>query len=363
MYMDDTTEFLIKAAVLEGDGAVNAWASATRERAPDYLAGHTLAPAIYRNLSSLGIPDHQLHFLREAHTRTWAMNQLLTRSAQDATQILSANNFDFVLLKGAALGLRVYGDIGARRLTDVDVLVRHSCRLGAIQALTKNNYKCVFSNRKLQAVMSHLHSAAFRKDNGGEIDIHWNLLRTSCWSDADEMCWGRAIKMDWQGTAALALCDTDHLFHTMSHAFASEIYGNTASPIWMVDAALLIERQQIDWQEFERLCAERRLASSVLIQSQRLNKVLGYTAMPPSTVSFLKNQRVFFCEHMEALSRRNFALRFRRQLNAVSQYIRLRQKNNIPSFIHFLKVDWMSSSWWEFGQAILKRFALFFRRH
>lgn len=357
MICEDTTKLLIRAAALEGDAAITAWELATRELPAKVLAEHHLAPSIYHNLVGIGLLHHQLPELSEVYTRTWALNQRMTKQAKETLQILTEGGFECILLKGAALGISVYGDIGARKLSDIDLLIRHRHRARVIQTLTLNRYQCVYSERKLKAVLKHLHSAAFKNPGGGEIDVHWNLLRTSCWPDCDDVSWARAVEMDWQGSAALTLCDTDHLFHVIGHAYATEIYGQTASLIWIVDAALLIKRRKINWQQFEQLCMEHCLASSMAIQLVRVNQTLGYSAIPHPTIGFLESQRVHVCEHLEWLSKKSVALRFRRQLNAFSQYLRLRRKNDVPSFLHFMKIDWETSSWPEFVVAILKRIA------
>ena len=82
MICEDTTKLLIRAAALEGDAAITAWELATRELPAKVLAEHHLAPSIYHNLVGIGLLHHQLPELIEVYTRTWPLNQRMTKQAK-----------------------------------------------------------------------------------------------------------------------------------------------------------------------------------------------------------------------------------------------------------------------------------------
>jgi len=117
--------WLLRVAVLDGDAARDAW---ERWRPGADLGSvdrgsQRLLPQLYRNLVALGVDDPALPRLREEHDRQEAANARLFARAGEAVGALEAAGVPTLVLKGAALAFLCYDSLGARPMTDVDVLV------------------------------------------------------------------------------------------------------------------------------------------------------------------------------------------------------------------------------------------------
>src|SRR4051812_21498162 len=134
---DGTDEFLIKAAVEDGDQAIAAWGEWKRRRSLDE-AGHAaflILPLVYRNLTGLSLQDPELGRIRGVYRFTWSRNQLLLHLGGIALRDLRQAGIETIVLKGAALSVSQYRDLGVRQMGDFDVLVPRRRVTEAIDAL------------------------------------------------------------------------------------------------------------------------------------------------------------------------------------------------------------------------------------
>jgi hypothetical protein len=133
-YIPDVTEQLLLEASTMSHDAEDAvrWANLA-EQVQDWQhfvqradAAH-LSPLLHRGLASLphgSIPDDVKAHLHRSYNAVLARNILLYADLQSLCTIWEAEGIRIIPLKGIYLAEKVFGDIGVRHLSDLDLLVR-----------------------------------------------------------------------------------------------------------------------------------------------------------------------------------------------------------------------------------------------
>ena len=89
--------------------------------------GHQLSALLQRHLASQGCRDHIPAEVRDqfkaAYLANVAKNLYSLAELRKALEALQAQDIPVIVLKGAALAESVYGDIGLRPMSDLDLLV------------------------------------------------------------------------------------------------------------------------------------------------------------------------------------------------------------------------------------------------
>lgn len=249
-------KLLLKAGLLQDERAKEAWQAWTaRVRLPsDAVDGGTyrLLPLVYRNLTELGFQDASLALLKGIHRRTWYENQLRLRLLAELLDRFREAGIPTLVLKGAALALRYYDDVGLRPMDDVDVLVPTERASEAIALLHRLGWreKPYRGMRHVDSkVIAARHSWEFSNESGDRVDLHWHALFTSCFPGADEPFWHDAEPLTVGNTSSLALNATDALVHTCAHGAC----WNPLPPVrWVSDAIYILRSgaHRIAWQRF-----------------------------------------------------------------------------------------------------------------
>ncbi len=247
-------ELLLRAGLLKDDRALAAWRAWTAHvRLPDDpVDGGTfrLLPLVYHNLTSLGLRDAALPLLKGIHRRIWYENQLRLHSLADLLDRFREAGIPTLVLKGAALVLRYYADVGLRPMDDADVLVPTERVLEAIVLLRRMGWRERRYREWSQVdptIIATRHSWEFSNEAGDRVDLHWHALSTSCFPGADDPLWRGAEPLMIGSAPSLALNATDALMHTCAHGGC----WNPLPPVrWVSDAMHVLRSaaDHIDWQ-------------------------------------------------------------------------------------------------------------------
>ncbi|MGI8927594.1 MAG: nucleotidyltransferase family protein, partial [Tepidiformaceae bacterium] len=233
-------ELLLRAATGRPAEALNAWgrwlATGSLDES-DAIESYSLLPAVYRNLQRLGADAPELARLKGIYRHTGYQNHLLLRAAADAVATLAAAGIETVVLKGAALLLLTYRDVGLRTMNDVDILVRPGHALAAGRALREAGWTCAFPGQRFEGAVAVLHAAGFTAPGLRSLDLHWAMLEECCYAGADDAAWAAAVPFSFEGVATRSLCATDLLLHVCVH-------GSRGSPAhvihWVADAIAIL---------------------------------------------------------------------------------------------------------------------------
>jgi Uncharacterised nucleotidyltransferase len=157
---------------------------------------------------------------------------------------LAAAGIEVLLLKGFPLATLYYQSVGARPMVDLDLAV-HPAHFGAARRAIEQAGLATSAERRAAPPLPGGHAVAFRAEDGLELDLHAQVLHASRWAGADDAFWSGAVRLAIRGHRALTLCPADHLLHSCIHG----VQRNEVSPVrWIVDAACILRRGEIDWR-------------------------------------------------------------------------------------------------------------------
>lgn len=262
---------LLKAALCDGEVAHNAyaaWRALADLDTPD-AGTFRLLPLLARNLKRLEITDDKQAIFHGIYRRSWAKNQVLFRELGAVLQALSDAQIPTLLVKGAALSITAYRDLGARPMSDADLLVPIEKARATVEILAAAGWKSKetpLQGQRAQRLLNRLgvtvrprevaqcspvfigvrHGHGFEKPGLAELDLHWRLDERVRDEADDRAIWQRAVPITIAGVATRTLEPTDQLLHVITHG----VRWNVVPPWrWIADAAMIIKQEEspIDW--------------------------------------------------------------------------------------------------------------------
>jgi hypothetical protein len=252
---------LLRAALLHGPEALDAWERWKASTDIDRIdrGSHRLLPLVYRMLEREGVADPLLARLKGVYRHTWSRNQLMLHALAGGVRALQEAGLEAMILKGAALSLVYYRDLGARPMDDVDVLVRTGDAERALELLRARGWRPELAIPP--ARLGALHGVAMRNAAGQSLDLHWHLTPAALAPDADADYWAAAHTTRLGGQQVRLLAPTHQLFH----AFAHGVKSNVVPPLrWVADATVVLRQAPgIDWPRLVAAATRDRLVLPV----------------------------------------------------------------------------------------------------
>jgi len=241
-------ELLLRAALLEGQDCIEAWQ--TWKSCVDVqnldLGSKRLFPLLYRNLQDHGLQDPLLPALKSAYRRTWRDNQLLFHEVSTLLTSLHARGIETIVLKGAALALLYYKDVGLRPMNDFDVMVPERQRSEAMAVMRDLGWRPMPRSPEAltEGYLSIVNGHGFEHASGRECDLHWHLLPECCQTGADDDFWEKAEPFEICRILTRSLAPADQLLHVCVHG----VEWNPVPPLrWIVDSLMILKSANIDW--------------------------------------------------------------------------------------------------------------------
>jgi hypothetical protein len=143
---------------------------------------HGVAALVWYNLEKInllsGIPGEVVAYLKSAQMISLSRNAFNTEAMAEVLRNLNSENIKTVILKGLALENSVYGAMGLRQMSDVDILINTEKCISARDILISKGYvslpvKSVFHERIMPYFGKHLPSLL---KNGMSVEIHHELF-------------------------------------------------------------------------------------------------------------------------------------------------------------------------------------------
>ena len=260
---DAAEELLLGAALLDEGAAVEAWNEWRAGADLDALShdSRRLLPTVYRRLCGLGLESSEVPRLKDLYRWTWSHNQILFAHAGAAIVELQRAGIRTLVLKGGALAHLDYRDVGARPMTDVDLLVRPERAEDAMELLMRLGWRP--PRRRPASVLGSLHGEHFKDEAARGIDLHWHGLQRR---QADDDLWGSPVPLRLGPARTLAPDPAARLMHVCVHGAESGV----PPPIrWVADAATIVAGGEVAWPD---LVARARRRHVTLL----LARTLGY---------------------------------------------------------------------------------------
>jgi len=253
--------WLLRAALLSGPPALQAW-QIWKKHASDLdsldAGSRRLLPLLFGNLRANRVSDPLMVQLKATYRQTWYRNQNSFHQMAEVLETLQSAGISTLILKGAALAVLHYHDLGLRPMEDFDILVPTAQIAPTFAELKRLGWRCVSPIADL-AHLTGVHALNFVREDRRHIDLHWNVLWEACFPGADDAFWAGAVPARVNHVATLALNPTDQLLHVCVHGAKL----NLVPPVrWAADAAQILRTsaRAIDWQRLVELAARLRLS-------------------------------------------------------------------------------------------------------
>lgn len=202
------------------------------------LPSRRLLPAAARNLANLGAPRDT--YLVRAYAENFGANARLLRSAGEVLRALHDAAIPAMVLKGVALLIVHYRDLGARPMSDVDILVPGSMVGRALDVLESANWRGDPARAWLR---SGMHAGVLSGGSGASLDLHRHALYEARYAAADESFFTASIPVEAGGAPARAMAADDQLIHTIVHGLRWSI---APSSIWILDAITIVRNGTLE---------------------------------------------------------------------------------------------------------------------
>jgi len=259
LYITREQELLLKASLLQGSGAIEAWEKWISEINFDLIdpGSYRLIPLLYHNLSRHKIQHPLMNRMKGIYRRTWYENQIFSHQTLKLINIFHAEGINTIVLKGIALAHMYYQDYGLRPMSDIDILIPTSQSLQALSILKSCGWKSAYKSP--EKIINVIHSCDFTDpDELNHLDLHWHLYIECCQADADLDVWDAAIETNIKGTKTHILNSADQLLHTLVHGMKWSIIPPFR---WVADAVtvLNISHETMDWKRIISQAEKRRI--------------------------------------------------------------------------------------------------------
>lgn len=341
-------ELLLRAALLKGPGAIEAWKEWKSGVEVEELdsGSYRMLPLLYRNLQVHGIKDASMGKYKGVYRRTWYKNQMLFHAIALLLRSFHDAGIETMTLKGAALVSLYYKDYGLRPMNDFDVLVHTEQALSAIKLLRGLGWEpAEFMPSEKYISVSYSHG--FKNSAGHELDLHWHVLSQSREAHSDEDFWEGAIETIFQDVPTYVLNPTDQLLHTCIHGAR----WNYIPPFrWVADASIILNTSQseFDWTRLIAQAQKRRVILP-LREPLRYLRTAVNAPIPLEILEKIRDLPVSKTEKLEHMVNMSPPTRWTAMLDLWCQHSRLAGDtmllNKLIGFSRFLRYIWGRSLW------------------
>lgn len=252
-----------------------------------------LLPVLYRWLktsdSSRKPPAPTLDQIKESVSGLAARNVLLAQELSSILQAFEVRQVACVPVRGLALAELLYGDVIARPMGDIDLLVQKEDLSKVAQVLKGLEFQEVDRRPGFAAAFSY--TLEFVKDRHGWVIVepHWSIAYPPFADRVDmDQVWKRCVRGRVVGVDTWLLGPADLLVHLCFHLIHR---GDSAPLLWFyeLDRLLRQEKAALDWPQVMLLARETGLA---LFLAEVLGKVKGLfdSPIPDEALSELNAQ-------------------------------------------------------------------------
>jgi hypothetical protein len=257
----------------------------------DEVYQQSIAPLFYTLLVNLnnshGFEIPQKEKLHQTHVSTAAKNMLILYETEMILVALQLAGIPAAGLKGIYLLENVYPDIGARSMSDVDLLVKKQDLPKCLAVMHELGYQANTYFSLADKNIDTKHVPPMEKSGSPLVEVHWTLLEEDepFTINADAL-WERVVPAQIANVDALALGVEDLVLHlclhmTYQHYLQLGLRG-------LLDIAMVIHKfqAQIDWGKLVEIAkswgSEKVTALTLKLVETQLN-----VPIPPEVFSDL----------------------------------------------------------------------------
>ncbi|RUY76035.1 nucleotidyltransferase family protein, partial [Mesorhizobium sp. M7A.F.Ca.CA.001.10.2.1] len=211
----------------------------------------------------------------------WTKSRMAMREAEPALKAMADGGADIMLIKGASrIALNASAQRG-RVAHDIDILVRPRDMAAVFDILRDRDWQIAsgVSAQYLRTRLASLRSMNFFKGRFGDIDLHQLGYDGSQTSAEDDLAiWQRAVPAQFSGVAVFVPSPADRMALAIAHG---GLDAHTHSD-WLVDCAVAIHGEDVDWDTFLDIVGRRGLAVPAAVALSYLTFEIGIPVPEPT---------------------------------------------------------------------------------
>jgi Uncharacterised nucleotidyltransferase len=218
---------------------------------------HGLLPIVAQQLQPYrnSIPAELYDRMQQCARVNDRRNLLFSAELLKIAHAFAASGIEFLPHKGVVLSDYLYGSTAARRVTDIDLIVRPEDRIKAIGSLKSLGYGSALKLKQHveDAAMRHTHEWLYVRD-GLQVDLHWEVVHHASWPSFDmKTVWGALVPMRWQ-SAELRMLGPELLLVVLGLHAAEHEWNQLQM---FTDIAAVIERHpKLNWEKVEEFVSD-----------------------------------------------------------------------------------------------------------
>ena len=240
---------------------------------------HGLTPLLLKSLGAAGVSlsEDVERVMEQRNAATLRQNLFLTSELLRVHGVLQDAGVEAVPLKGAVLASSIYGDLGLRPFSDLDLLLRRDQIAKAESAVATSGYEPEFTvpPQHRERWMKQQCELTFRRSGTIRLELHWDIAHPHFALETGvDGFWSRLNTVTVGDAALPNLSPQDLLFtlvvHGTRHAWSRMM--------WLVDVAELLRTvPPINWAGFLRdaeLRGAKRMVATALLLAREVFSVV-----------------------------------------------------------------------------------------
>lgn len=248
------------------------WKSFLRE-----LNGFGLSPLFYSKYRSrageAGIPADFMEKLRAVYLANTLRNIRIYHVLKRILAAFHEAGIPLIVLKGAHIAELVYRDIGARVMSDLDVLIHETDSERAHRAMTSLGFRRGELHGERPSEGHHFHYSGEKTNI--LVEVHWRLFSAFYpFRFDDDVIWKSAREASLKGSPAVILSPEDLLLHVSAH---SSIHLFTAGLRDLCDISEIVRSSvdSLDWGRILDQARNWRIVNCVYLTLLLASRLLG----------------------------------------------------------------------------------------
>ena len=208
-----------------------------------------LAPYLYRNLHDL-LPEEYKTVFKQQYTANSLHTIRYQHGLNELCRIFEQNQIRFCVMKGGDYAFTYYPDPAMRYFCDLDVWIHPDDCTKMLELLKQNGWHTSYLNT--EQIKTHYHYSPHFK-NGMVLEPHWT---PSSFQEYDPIkLWQDFLTVEpsWQYRFRMS---PEVKLLTLCRHFAKSEYRHTPRSKFLLDAAWIIQKENIDWEKLRTLSAE-----------------------------------------------------------------------------------------------------------
>lgn len=249
----------------------------------DLCAHHNVIPLVYKKIRSEGegiFPDETIALLKDLYHKIVQWNFIQANQLKKVLRILEENNIKGIPVKGPAISVQAYGDIGNRMFQDLDLLIFPEDFIDVYNILNTEGYEPAveLSEKKKKLWRRYRKDLEFKKGKT-LIDIHQRLSQGYSLFDLTEELVERCDSVDILDKSLRVLSAEDTLIYLSINGTKDEWFKLRM----ITDMSGLISlHPEMDWDAVLKIAKRMGIKRMVLTGLQLMSEVSGVTL--PDTV-------------------------------------------------------------------------------